>query len=199
MRALALVPALLSWATLVAGCGATAGEKMKADVTSFQKEQTPDKLFERGKGFASVGDWTRAEEYLAAAIEAGADERKVMPVLLQVCAADHRYRVAIAYAEPYVQKHPDDVATHFVLGTLYAAVGEAVQAKSELGRVLAAKPNAANAHFALAVVMRDHDNDLVAADRHFREYLRLEPRGQHAEEARASLLKEVPPAPAKAD
>lgn len=194
-RTLALACA---FALALAGCGATAGDKMRADVTSFQKEQTAEKLFERGKGFASVGDMTRAEEYLAAAIEAGADDRKVMPILLRVCAADHRYRVAIAYAEPYLQKHPDDVATHFVLGTLYAAVGEGAQAKVELQRVIAVKPNEANAHFALAVVMRDQDNDLAAADKHFREYLRLDPRGSHADEARASLLKEVPP-PSKAD
>jgi len=32
----------------------------------------------------------------------------------------------------------------------------------------------------------------VAADPHFREYLRISPRGPHAEEAQASLLKSVP-------
>jgi hypothetical protein len=30
------------------------------------------------------------------------------------------------------------------------------------------------------------------ADRHFREYLRLAPRGDHADEARSFLLREVP-------
>jgi Tfp pilus assembly protein PilF len=198
----ALLVSLLLTAFGAAGCASTPGDKMRADVAVFQKEQTAEKLFERGKAFAAVGDMTRAEEYLAAAIEAGADDRKVMPLLLRVCAEDHRYRVAITYAEPYLKKHPGDVGTRFVLGTLYAAVGEPAQAKAELERVLAATagrggPGEANAHFALAVVMREQD-DLVTADKHFREYLRLAPRGDHAEEARASLLKEVPQ-PAKPD
>ena len=34
--------------------------------------------------------------------------------------------------------------------------------------------------------------DAISFDRHFREYLRIEPNGDHAEEARASLLKKVP-------
>ena len=58
----------------LSACAATPGEKMKADVTEFRKEGTPDKLFERGRAFAAVGDMTRAEEYLAAAMEAGYDE-----------------------------------------------------------------------------------------------------------------------------
>jgi hypothetical protein len=50
----------------------------------------------------------------------------------------------------------------------------------------------AEAHYLLGVVSRDADNDVVAADRHFREYLRLEPNGSHVEEAKSSLLRRVP-------
>ncbi len=66
------------------------------------------------------------------------------------------------------------------------------------------KPDMAPAHFALGVLLRDEQGDLVQADLHFREYLRLDPRGAHVDEARGSLLKLVqrggvpittPPAP----
>jgi uncharacterized protein HemY len=158
----------------------------------MRNEATADKLLDRGKGFAQLGDSTRAEEYLAAALEAGADPKEVMPLLLSVCVQTGRYRSAIQHAEGQLRKHPDDVRTKFVLGTLYAAVGDNKEARSTLEAVVVARPNDSKAHYALAVLARDADNDLVVADQHFREYLRLEPNGAHAEEAKASLLKKVP-------
>ena len=182
----------LALLSAVPACAATPGEKLRADVTAFRKEGTPDKLFERGRAFASVGDMTRAEEYLAAAMEGGYDERKVVPILLRVCIQDHRYRVAIQYADRYLAKHPQDAGTRYILGTLYAAVGEPTAARVELQRVLKAQPAQADVHYTLGVLLRDQQEDLAEADGHFREYLRLAPAGPHAEEARASLLKEVP-------
>ena len=57
---------------------------------------------------------------------------------------------------------------------------------------MTARPDDAKAHYALAILARDSENDVVGADRHFREYLRIEPNGAHAEEARASLLRRMP-------
>ena len=72
------------------------------------------KLIDRGKAFAEINDTTRAEQYFAAAIAAGADERQVIPLLLTVCAQDGRYRVAIQYAEAYLKGHPKDLRVRFV-------------------------------------------------------------------------------------
>lgn len=176
----------------LAACAPSAGERVKSNVKEFNAEQSAKTLIERGRAFASVGDLTRAEQYFAAALDQGGDEKQILPLLLSVCAQDGRYRVAISYAESYLKKHPNDVHARFVLGTLHAAVGNAPEAKVELERVLVQNPGEAQAHFALATVIRDNQGDLTSADHHFREYLRLSPEGTHAEEARASLLKTVP-------
>lgn len=159
---------------------------------TMRRESSADKLYERGRGFAAVGDMTRAEEYLAAAIDQGEDPKKALPLLMQVCVNAGRYRVAIDYGETHLRKHPEDARTRFVIGTIYAALGEHKPARENLELVVEQRPNDSNAHYALAVLARDADQDLIAADKHFREYLRLDPNGVHAEEARSSLLKPVP-------
>ena len=182
--------ALLAAVTVV-GCASTPGEKTKANLETFANEQSAERLFERGKGFALVGDSTRAEEYFAAAIEKGGNSREIIPRLLEVCIRDGRYRVAIDYAENHLVKHPEDVETRFVLGTLYAGLGESQKAQSQVAEVIKARPDESRARYAMAVILRD-SGDLVGSDREFREYLRLEPHGPHAEQARGSLLKSVP-------
>jgi tetratricopeptide (TPR) repeat protein len=166
---------------------------MQADVKSFQADQKPELLFERGKAFASVGDMTRAEEYLAAAMDAGYDPRKVMPLLLDACTRDNRYRVAIQYAENYLRRYPADTNTWFVVGTLHAAMGEAGPAEDALLRVAKVRPADPNVQFALGVLYRDLRVDPVRADEHFRAYLRLAPTGEHVGEARANVMKQVQP------
>jgi len=194
-------------------------------MASVRRESDAKTLVERGKAFAAVGDHTRAEDYLASGIEAGADPRDVLPLLMDVCVKTGRYRSAIQHGENHLRKHPHDLRTRVMVGALYAAINESRQAKDQLERVVKADvegldavtgagedPSStapvrlqAQAHYLLAVVARDTDNDVVGADRHFREYLRIEPNGSHVEEARAALLKrvpsskEVPPAPAPAE
>lgn len=184
---------------LTAGCGggasSTAGAQAPAsdpDVERVREQAKPERLVALGRAFAENQDYARAEQYFSAAISSGADATKVMPDLLRACIADGRFRVAIQHAENYLRAHPGDARTRFLLGTLYAGVGEGDRAARELDRVLATRPDDAEAHFALASVLRENEGDPVRADRHFREYLRLKPDGEHAEEARASLLKSVP-------
>jgi tetratricopeptide (TPR) repeat protein len=173
----------------LAACAKPPESKVAAEVQTFKDEETNAKLIARGKAFATVGDYTRAEQYLAAALEQGADPKVVMPLLLKVCVSERRYRVAINYAEPELKKHPRDFHLRFVLASLYATIGEIATARGQLQRVIEEKPAFAPVHFALGVLLRDEEGDLIQADVHFREYLRLDPDGSHAEEARGSLLK----------
>ncbi len=177
---------------LFSACARPAASKVETDVKKVESERTPDKLLDRGRAFAQVGDLTRAEQYLSAALDEGADPHIVLPLLLRVCIDSGRLRVAIGHADDYLKTHPDDNHLRYLLGTLYAAVGEPSQARKELQILIARDPSNADAHYALAVLARDAEGDYVDADRHFREYLRLNPDGPHAQEARGSLLKSVP-------
>lgn len=188
------MPVALTIAALgTVGCGSPArGEEMRANVQTFERDQRPERLVELGKAFAQVGDLTRAEQYLSSALDNGADGHVVVPLLLRVCIRDGRYRAALEYGEGHLRKHPNDARTRFVVATVYSGIGDADSAKSHLERVVLERPLEAEAHFALAVLMRESFKDPVTADRHFREYLRLSPGGSHAEEAQASLLKSLP-------
>lgn len=170
------------------GCSPAGSPPDKATVvTTFQKEQAPDKLFAEGKALAALGDSVRAEQYLAAALVGGGDDKAITPLLVQVCVNDGRLRSAIEYAEPYVRKHPDDVRARYLLGTLYGGIGAFDRARAEYEAVIAAKPDTPEPHWALALLLRDDLNDQPNATVHFREYLRLAPTGAHADEARASI------------
>jgi tetratricopeptide (TPR) repeat protein len=186
--------ALVCAGALLAGCAphATGGAHVEEDLATMKAERSVDKLVARGRAFASVGDFTRAEQYLSAAIDAGGDAGALLPELLRVCIASKRYRVAITYATPWLQRHPEDTRLRFVVAALRASIGDADGADRDFARILRDDPNDATVHFAYAVLLRDQLGDLRRADREFREYLRLDPRGAHVDEARASLLNSVP-------
>lgn len=177
---------------LLWGCGPPPTAKIDRDVEKVEQEREPQKLVARGKAFARVGDLTRAEQYLASALDQGADPDEVLPLLIRVCIESGRFRVAIQHASHQLKSQPDNVPLRFLLGSLYSAVGDASVAREHFERVVGTDPAHADAHFALAVIARDHEGDLMRADRHFREYLRLRPDGPYADEARASLLESVP-------
>lgn len=156
------------------------------------RAEEAQRLVERANEFSSLGDHTRAEQYLNAALARGADEQRVLPLLVQACIADQRYRQAAQYLENYLRRHPARQDTRFLLASLHLALGEYELAKKELETVVTVDPGQAEAHFALAVLLRDELGDFAAADRHFRAYLEKRPNGPHAEEARGSLLITVP-------
>jgi len=174
-----------------AGCASHPGARVQGDVKVFEREQTADRLVQRGSAFADVGDTTRAQQYLEAALDNGAKEADVVPMLVSVCVRDGRYRLAVEYARRYLAREPGDMRMHFVLGTLYAGLGESNDAQREFELAVRVERDNPELHYSLAVLMRDQKADLLAADRHFREYLRLAPSGDHAEEARAAMLQSV--------
>lgn len=173
-------------------CVQTPAERVQNAERTAQREHQPDKLVERGKAFAQVGDYTRAGQYFASALDAGADQKTVLPLLMGTYVKSGRYRMGIDVGVHYLTEHPNNYSLRYLVAALYSAIGDVKQARAEYEGVLAIKPDYPEAHYSLAVLFRDSLGDWVRADYHFREYLRLEPNGSHVEEARASLLKKVP-------
>lgn len=170
------------------GCGAPPpGADRVKTLTIVKKGEQPQKLLDEGRAFAALGDTSRAEQYLADALAHGADEAVIIPMLIKVCVRDGRYELAIDYAQHYTQRHPNDARVRYLLGTLYAAIGDGEHAQRELEYVVTVKPNDPEPHWALAKVLQDERKDPTLAGNQFREYLRLAPTGSHAEEARASI------------
>jgi outer membrane protein assembly factor BamD (BamD/ComL family) len=157
------------------------------------RDSSAKQLLENGDASASVGDMTRAEQYYVAALKAGGNERDLVQRLLVVCASDQRYPVAAEYAEQYLHRHPLDADLKFAAGSLHAALGDAHRARELFESVVRDKPEWAEAHYALASLLRAQSEPLALADQQDLEYLRLSPQGALAETARARLSRRALP------
>ncbi|RLB46462.1 MAG: hypothetical protein DRJ42_27595 [Deltaproteobacteria bacterium] len=160
-------------------------------------------LFRQGLGMAGAGDMTRAEQYIGAAIVRGYPEERALPVLIRICVAASRLRAAVTYAEPYLDRNPNDATLRLVVASLYLGLDEAVKARRHLEQVLAVSPDEPEAHYLMALVLRDEVGDARAAKQHFARYLELDPTGDHHEEVAHALTRiELPvphPAPGSAE
>jgi len=192
MSARVLSMAALVAIAAVAACAPTPQQRAKTDMAVIQRETTPERLQQRGEAAAMSGDFTRAEQYFVAAIKAGGDQRVLTKRLLVVCVNDSRFPAAVSYGEDYLRAHPSDTDIRYAVATVYIGIGELPRAIGELTRVVAEKPEIADAHYALASALHQQGDAMLDADKQFREYIRLDPDGQYAEAARASLLKSVP-------
>ncbi len=181
-----LSPIVMAFVLL--GCGHSA---TSADRAAFKHEVSAKELLRKGDASASLGDMTRAEQYFVMAEKAGADPRLVVQRLLVVCVADQRYPVALEYAELYLRRHPADVDVAFVAASLKAAAGDLLEAQRMMVDILRARPTWAEAHYALASVLRQSGDQQALADEHDLEYLRLSPTGTYAEAARDRLRRSL--------
>lgn len=175
--------------TLFAACAHGPGVRGGRDAP---RDLTASELMQVAEGAEQMGDTLRAQQYLNAALRAGANEAVVVPKLLRLYIADGQYRVAVEQCEHYLRRHPDDREIRLLLSTLYTAVGENERAVEQYESVLTDAPDDAYAHYALASLLHDQGGASLRADAHFRAYLRIAPRGEHAVEARGLLLKGVP-------
>lgn len=184
---------LLLAGSLALGCArAVVTEPASADGNAAQAQRSAELLMSRARSAYARADYTRAEQYLGLARESGRDEAEITPLLIDVCVKDQRYRAALQHTQEHLRRHPREYRLRFVQATLLVALGEVARAREDLEKVLAARPEHADAHYALAVLLRDDLGNHLEADAHFRHYLRLSPRGAHADEAGESLLEAVP-------
>ncbi|RYZ05483.1 MAG: tetratricopeptide repeat protein [Myxococcales bacterium] len=178
---------------LALGCARGAElEAASADPSAAESERLAALFMKRARSAYARADFTRAEQYLSLAKDNGREDTEITPLLIDVCVKDQRYRAALQYSQEHLRRHPRAYRLRFVQASLLMALGEVAQARQELERVLATRPEHADAHYTLAVLLRDDLGNRLEADTHFRDYLRLSPGGVHAEEAGESLLEAVP-------
>ena len=177
---------------LLGGCAGGATRDTELADGGAPSRRDAELLMRHARAFAENADYTRAEQYLNLAVRSGWSETEVTPLLIDVCIKDQRYRAALQYAQEYLRRHPRAYRLRFVEATLLSALGDVARAREALEKVLAVSPTHADAHYSLAVLLRDDLGNHLQADLHFRSYLQLAPSGSHAEEAEQSLLEAMP-------
>lgn len=197
MRTFAQALGPLVFASLTVACAGSRDQlRPPPDHDPMQNVQARQ-LYDQGVALSGSGDLVRAEQYFLSAMQRGMPDQQVLPRLMGVCVAAQRFRAAVAYAEPYLERHPSDWRLRFLVGTIRAGLGETQVARRDMEQVLELTHDQhADAHYMLATMLRDSYGDAASADAHFRRYLALAPTGEHAEESRAGLLREAHPQPA---
>ncbi|MBL8680368.1 MAG: hypothetical protein JNK05_14420 [Myxococcales bacterium] len=189
--------ALLASSVLLLQCATTNSNRREAESPEVQQQleqirQTPwQQLADDAERSAATGDYTRAEQYFAAALARGAPPERVLPRLMRVCANAHRYRAAIEYSRPYLLEHEEAWSLRYVVAAIHIGLSEPLTASRHLELVLRHNPQHADAQFLLGTLYRDDLRDPAKADEHFRRYLELAPDGEHAGAARNGLLQRV--------
>lgn len=180
--------------SLLVGCGRpTPASPAETPASAGQKSGDKDAAFllEQGRAYAEVGDSLRAQQYFAASLKAGADEKVAFPLLLRACVEQKNYRLAAEYAEAALARHPKNARLRFLSGALHGTLGDTARSRERLERAAKELPRDAEVQFTVGVFFRDDAADVVSADRYFRQYLALAPDGTHVEEAKSSLMERV--------
>jgi tetratricopeptide (TPR) repeat protein len=171
---------------ICSGCN-HAGPHHTSGLPDELRSISAEDLFKEGVAHALRGDTLRAEQYLNASKQRGYDPEAVVAWLVRACVASSRYRTALTHATAYLRENPSDWWLHFVVANIHDALGDVERARSELELVVEAKPDRPLPHYRLGVLYRERLANRDLSRLHFREYLRLEPRGSHAAEVRAAL------------
>lgn len=182
---------VIGTALFAVGCGATLNQPTKPAGPQYSPLKDPNAMIEHADAFAEMGDYTRAQQYYSAALAAGGKSSAIMPKLLKACIASGDLRLATEYAEQELARNPDDSKLRFVAGALQAQIGNRPTARKHLSQAAAQLKQNAKVQFAVATFFRDDLQDRGEADPYFREYLRLDPNGEHAAEARGSLMERM--------
>lgn len=177
----------LSWVS--AGCQQEA-LRAQADLRQAMSAVNSEQLYQEGVLHARLGDSLRAEQYLTAARALGYDEGEIVSWLVRICINSNRYQSALAHAEPYLRRHPEDWPLRFVVANLYDALGETERAGRELEAVTEAAPEEPVAQYRLGVFYSERSLETEEARRAFENYLRLDPGGRYAAEARTRLQRD---------
>lgn len=192
VRGLARVVAgVLAWSLLVtAGCATPPATARMTTLsgTDGDGRTKAEALLRAGERWARLGDSIRAEHYLLAALDRGARQDRVLPVLVAVCLRGARLRAALHHAEPYLRRRPRDAELRFLVAAIYLGLGRHAEARSELETVIRMRPLLPEPRYVLGSVLARRLAEPRSAATHFERYLELAPEGPHAPEVRSWLL-----------
>lgn len=189
MRHHLLISCLLLAAVGCAGAGLP--EARSAQAGADPERPHGAQLVQLAELFAERGDRVRAAQYYSAAQRDGVPAREVLPKLVALYVADGQYRLAIEESEGYLRRHPGDHRIRSCLAGLYVAIDALPEAMRAYELLLRDRPRDPEAHFALGSLLLETGGPRARANDHFQTYLALSPRGPHAEEAEARLLKDL--------
>lgn len=139
-------------------------------------------LRDKGLRYAERGDLLRAQQYLSAAESKGYSARVIIPELIRVCVSASRLRAALAYAEPYLLENHDDAGMHYVVGAMYAALGDTQKARVSFLAALRPPHQQYAAAFSLAKMEQVIGNSMQSR-KYLRFYLKNAPNGMYAGQA----------------
>ncbi len=181
-------------ALVLVGCQPSRGVPVHPDEAAALAQQRrieqSERWFAEASRFEGSGDPDRAEQYYLAALRAGVAPERAFPALIGVCVRAERFRTAAHYSEQYLAQSPANHHVRYLAATLRLALGQSNEALEHLLQLLAMDPKFAEAHYLAGVIYLSELSSFERADVHLRTYLRLEPLGKHAEQARAHLFVE---------
>lgn len=187
-------------ASIISGCAAAPKKEtheLRADATPLERKLADDPNDRQvnlalGEDAESHGDYLRAEQYYLRAEALGAAPAEIVPRVLRVLTASHRYDEALERCQRRLQAKPDDRITRYVEATLFVALERPREAERDLNALAQSQPKDARAYLALGRLYRD-GNDPTRARAMFKRYLQLAPAGEDAAAVRFELASEGEP------
>lgn len=174
--------------TLAVGC-----VKNDSSINSTAPTQDPlvtadtEFLYKRGMALRSRGEYVASDDYLKAAMAKGMPEKKVIPQLVDNAIRSNRYRMALEYLKPLLDKEPNHWHLRFLSGTLRLGLKDYDLAETELKRVIQLAPKEGEPHYVLAHLYSEQWGKSKLARKHFLEYIDLVPEGTKTVVARRWL------------
>jgi Flp pilus assembly protein TadD len=141
-----------------------------------------------GTAYMDKHDWLKAEAVLQQVLARDAKTTSAYFALGELYLRRKKYPEAEANMVSGIHLEPKSVQGHFLLGRLYYELGDLVKAGPQVGTALQLDPKFARGHLLAANILlrvRQPENALVE----FEEYLRLEPKGEFADQAKQTVAR----------
>ena len=141
-----------------------------------------------GTAYMDKHDWAKAEAVLQQVLARDTKTSSAYFALGELYLRQKKYHEAETNIISGIHLEPKSVRGHFLLGRLYYELGDLPKAGPQVGTALQLDPKFARGHLLAANILlraRQTENAVVE----FEEYIRLEPKGEFAEQARQTVAR----------